>query len=707
MSKNKSNHNHLPFKDDNQKLLETEQRLINEGIIFKSRLLNHKKEAENPSIKRNYKKDLSVKLNDKNPSKKHNGIYSNNIPISSKGNKKLSFTKFNHISENNNSKESIKKNNKKDSNKNINNILKHNSYKGSSKYKNKSHQKSLNFVLNYNDKIIHRTGNTSPRISNIYLENGLISPIERYKYQINTYRDIENGNEQQEFNYKKWNKIIINNIFDKEKKKSKENTQKSIKDDIYKNENGNGIQEIIVNNIKKQKIINDIPKNKEKNKTKKKNITKSKGNIIERNNLFNYNKQISNLALSKDNKSNYIGQTLNGLKCDYFGSPYNINKMPEKNNIYKNNKIKKNKSANKKSKSSEKINSYIPKPHYFSFKELDLKNHNKKVLSKNNYLNLSNLSPKSNANISINSNNNKIDNENNLNYINNNKKKEALISQINTQIIKIKNNKLMQYIKADDANNLNLNEEGNNDTNINKNKEIVFNKEKVKDLNEVENITTKNDLFSEEIFNSNTDLFTEKDKGYTFDNKLEIDNTESSIKIINNCNNNIFDNNNTTTFISKNISKDYPYSPKNNIFTKKIIGCVNIKPNNKNNINNKSNININNNINNNLIEQNYNNKENKIDEKEVIFNIKTDNNYKNNDNIIDNNKKNDNNNKEYMELAKICANQEKIISDLVRNVQQLNSQICDKDLCINELNNQLYSIKYDLLNTLQKTNNNK
>ena len=58
----------------------------------------------------------------------------------------------------------------------------------------------------------------------------------------------------------------------------------------------------------------------------------------------------------------------------------------------------------------------------------------------------------------------------------------------------------------------------------------------------------------------------------------------------------------------------------------------------------------------------------------------------------------------YMELAKICANQEKIISDLVKNVQQLNNQICDKDLCINELNNQLYSIKYDLLNTLQKNN---
>ena len=62
-----------------------------------------------------------------------------------------------------------------------------------------------------------------------------------------------------------------------------------------------------------------------------------------------------------------------------------------------------------------------------------------------------------------------------------------------------------------------------------------------------------------------------------------------------------------------------------------------------------------------------------------------------------------NNKNQYFELAKICENQEKIISDLVKNVKQLNNQICDKDLQINELNNQLYSIKYDLLNTLQKT----
>ena len=82
---------------------------------------------------------------------------------------------------------------------------------------------------------------------------------------------------------------------------------------------------------------------------------------------------------------------------------------------------------------------------------------------------------------------------------------------------------------------------------------------------------------------------------------------------------------------------------------------------------------------------------NAIKEKRVLFNRKIG--YKRNKFSGD-----------YFELAKICVNQEKIISDLVKNVQNLNNQICDKDLCINELNNQLYSIKYDLLNTLQKTN---
>ena len=83
----------------------------------------------------------------------------------------------------------------------------------------------------------------------------------------------------------------------------------------------------------------------------------------------------------------------------------------------------------------------------------------------------------------------------------------------------------------------------------------------------------------------------------------------------------------------------------------------------------------------------------------MTFNIKIDN---CNHSKIESN--NNINNKEYMELAQKCAKQEKIIYDLMNNVQQLNSQIYDKDLLINELNNQIYSIKYDLLNTLKKTN---
>ena len=129
---------------------------------------------------------------------------------------------------------------------------------------------------------------------------------------------------------------------------------------------------------------------------------------------------------------------------------------------------------------------------------------------------------------------------------------------------------------------------------------------------------------------------------------------------------------------------------RQNIFTKKILGGIKIKSNNINDMHLKEmQYNKNNNsylINNNLL------KEIKINDKEDI--------YKNIDSCKSNKYKGD-----YMELAKICENQEKIISDLVKNVQQLNNQICDKDLCINELNNQLYSIKYNLLNTMREKSN--
>ena len=56
MAKNNANLKNLHLKDENQKLLETEKRLINEGIIFKSRLLNHKNKSQKPNTKRNNSK---------------------------------------------------------------------------------------------------------------------------------------------------------------------------------------------------------------------------------------------------------------------------------------------------------------------------------------------------------------------------------------------------------------------------------------------------------------------------------------------------------------------------------------------------------------------------------------------------------------------------------------------------------------------------
>ena len=674
------NHNYLTLKEDNQKLLETEKKMINESIIFKNRLFNNKKQTKNSVSKKRGKKDLSVKNNNKYSTKSQNNINAHTIYNSSKRKKKSSFKTFNNISMNNCLKNSsIKKNNKMVLNKNTNNTLNNNSYKSSKKHK----QNRLNLILNYNDKNILKTMNTSPRISNINLDDGYISSIERSKYYLNTYRDSEkeniNKNEEQKFNYRKWNKIIINNIFDNEKKNNNEYAQKSIEYDIYKN--GNSIQDAIANNITKQKTISDIPINTNKNK--------------DRNNIFKYCKQMSNLSLFRKNNSNYIGQILSGLKSDQFGRQNNINNMTKKRNIHinKNKNIKNNKSRNKKTISSERL-SIDMLPYYFNYPQLDFKNQNIKNSSKNNYLNISYLSPKSNNNISanLNKNDNNKDNKYNLNSRNNNNKnKEEFISRMNTQVIKMKNNKLMESIKTDESKNINIDEINNININM---KEKIIKKGEFGDIKEENNIKTKNELYKGEIFNSNTDLLTEKDKGCNFYNKTSIDNIETSFKIINNCNNN---NNNTNIYKNKNNFKDLLYSPKHNIFTKKIIGCINMNNTNKKNNNDDNNKNIN------LMQLNNNNikfkEQNKIDEKEVTFNIKIDN--CNHSNIESNNNIN---NKEYMELAQKCAKQEKIIYDLMNNVQQLNSQIYDKDLFINELNNQIYSIKYDLLNTLKKTN---
>ena len=253
--------------------------------------------------------------------------------------------------------------------------------------------------------------------------------------------------------------------------------KKSIEYDIYKN--GNSIQDAIANNITKQKTISDIPINTNKNKDK--------------NNIFKYFKKMSNLSLFRKNNSNYIGQILSGLKSDQFGRPNNINNMTKKRNIHinKNKNIKNNKSRNKKTISSERL-SIDMLPYYFNYPQLDLKNQNIKNSSKNNYLNISYLSPKSNNNISanLNKNDNNKDNKYNLNSRNNNNKnKEEFISRMNTQVIKMKNNKLIEKNKNDESKNINIDEINN--ININK-KEKIIKKGEFGDLNEENNIKKKN-----------------------------------------------------------------------------------------------------------------------------------------------------------------------------------------------------------------------
>ena len=614
-------------KNINIKLLEAEQRLMNEGIIFKRRIFSHKKYIKNENLKRaNSKKNLSIKLTDeyiyKKVSNKENNQNYANMPSSSFHSKKPSFIYNSHSSINDFAKHEIKKTNNKKLNITSNpyycksthynsnkNILKH--YSGKKFHNNQ--EKSINKIY-FKDKEnkLLKDCTFSPRVStnNIKLENGYLSPVERSKYYINTYRSRDNRDsrynryEEQRFNYKKWNKITINNIFDKEK----DNYDEKENNCTEKNGKMYNKSDIIINE-------NGIPCNKKKNKNN--NIMVNC--YLDKNNILNYCKQMSNLALTKEYKNNFTTETVSGLKFDQ------IIRSPEiKRNIKinKTNSLKKYKSSNKKSDSMERIisdNNYSRKD---SFSEIK----NQKTSSKN----------KSSSKKPYN------------NYINSNKKM---------------------------------------DNKYNSKNKVIMTKYKDEDIIKEDYIDIKNNLYenlNEENFNTNTDLLTEKEKGYnnyTFDNKYEID-SEQSFKILNNYNNNIFDNASVKSKIKQNNISEAPYSLKYNIFTKKIIGGINIKNNHLNNDFNLSEKNIKHKI---------NNKKDKG--KENISNNNIDDGYKNNKF-----------NGDYVELAKICANQEKIISDLVKNVQQLNNQICDKDLCINELNNQLYSIKYDLLNTLQKTN---
>ena len=98
MSKNE-NANFFLLNNENRKLLETEKRLINEGIIFKRRIFSHKKENEEDSLKStNIKKNLSIKLNEQYIYKKENSINYNNMPINTLKGKKSSFMKQSYLS---------------------------------------------------------------------------------------------------------------------------------------------------------------------------------------------------------------------------------------------------------------------------------------------------------------------------------------------------------------------------------------------------------------------------------------------------------------------------------------------------------------------------------------------------------------------------------------------------------------------------------
>ena len=666
-----SSKNNIALKEENNhKLLETEKRLINEGIIFKTRLQGHNKDSQKKLIKRNdIRKNLSIKIAEKYAKT------NNNNSINSMRKKKSSFTKINTISINDFSKSNIKKNSKNRIQILNSNTSPHNIFSDKKKNNSQKHKKANKNTMNVSPYI----SKTNNNIDNI--ENGQFSPIGRNQnqYYLNTYKEINNKNSDeynhhQFFNYQKWNKIIVNNIFDKDIcGKSRENCtieNTNINDIKMKNENikienksiKNGINSNNFRNSKKCKKSKDIiPHTYDKIKNK------YKDNIIQRNNISKYCKQMTNLALIKEINSNITWHTMNGFKYEQLLRKNKSPKLKSDTNIINkidndisnntiNNNPKYNKSSSiKKSNSIERLLIYyIPQSQEFGLRELDFKsqrNSPRITLKHNN----------SNSNFSSKSKKYNKDNQSVKTCIKDlSQHKYNSISKLNSQMMEIDklsdNKKIEEPCDKNDENKIN--------------KEIPFKEDGEDELE------TKNELYdnvNEEIYNSNTDLFTEKEKGNIFDNKFELDNTELSFKILNgNGGNNIFYENSNTSASKNNIKNiSLPRPSKTNVFTKKIIGGLKI-----NNTDKKI-------------------KENKIDEKEVVFK---------------NNKNNDNNNNkfkgEYMELAKICENQEKIISDLVKNVQQLNNEISDKNLCINQLNSQLFSIKNDLLNTLQKTNNN-
>ena len=403
--------------------------------------------------------------------------------------------------------------------------------------------------LDLNEKeTIKYNGHISPRIPKIIFQNG---DIPKYSGKNFSLYNNKVTNCEKKFNYKKYNKIIINNIF--EMNKGKENNIN------LSNINNNSKQYRKTNNKMKNKIkSNEVPKNK---------------NSKQRKYISNYTKQITNFALKKEN-SNFNKYKFNNSIMLGSISPRNNNQSISKtiNKYYKS-------SNNTKETTISDITL-----HSKNNSKINLKQFNPKKNCHYNYGNISEISLENDIN------KNKY-NLNNFDIFKNNNEK------LETHEIKIKNSKLIDYIKKSKSTkkDINLNSSLNN---------MIF------------NLDNKKRNLSFNIFNN-----------YKNSNPLLYTNDDS------------LSNNNITRLTNSSI-----FSNNNN-----------------------------------------------ISERRVIFNRKID--YKKNKY-----------NGDYLELAKIGANQEKIISDLVKNVQNLNNQICDKDLCINELNNQLYSIKYDLLNTLEKTN---
>ena len=548
------------------KLQEIEENPIKEGIIFKKRILSINKRDNNKSyiIKnnnfslKNMKKNFSMKFSKQNI-KNNESFNESLIPLNSLRKKALLYNK------NINSPitdRSTYYSNEKFNSFNINNIT--NKTNSKFKYHKKLNIRSPKIILNLPENDIYNyNGHISPRIPKIIFQS---SDIPRYTGQ--------NQKIPKKISNKKYNKIIINSLFETNKNK----------------ENNMNINNIINNKKNNKKIVNEIPKNKM--------------SLKKRNSFCNYSKQITHFALQKNKNSNnnnkYLSQYTQQQNYNDENILYELY-SPRNNYNYNNNTNSDIKYYYKTSNKNKEL---------FTDGNIDINNNINNINEQYKTKRISKISLKHSINNKINKFN--LENldilQNSKDSLNNNFK-QSKNKKLVTQEIKIKNSKLLDYMKKSKSNKKepNLNSSINN---LNFNIEATYDKYSKRKRN-----------LSFNIFNSfNPDS-----------NPLLFSNDDSYIN-----NNNI-----NMTFLS------------NGTF--------------------------------------FSNNNNSINEKRVIFNRKID--YKKNKF-----------NGDYVELAKICANQEKIISDLVKNVQSLNNQICDKDLCINELNNQLYSIKYDLLNTLQKTN---